>query len=65
MASIDALLVSCPVTVFDIKKSTKEELLRLSSSSNHLKVHLHDKDPTGTEEYAWQLFYKRQWNDSI
>ncbi|KAG7346671.1 hypothetical protein IV203_005740 [Nitzschia inconspicua] len=51
--------------IFDMKKSTKEELLRLSSSSSHLKVHPHDEDPTGTEEYAWQLFYKRDLDDNI
>jgi hypothetical protein len=55
---IDASLVSCPATVFDIKKNTKEELHRLLSYSSFLIVHLHDKDPTGTEESAWQLFYK-------
>ncbi|KAG7338720.1 hypothetical protein IV203_037322 [Nitzschia inconspicua] len=65
MASIDASLVSCPAIVFDLKKSTKEELLRLSSSSSHLKVHPHDEDPTGTEEYAWQLFYKPDLDDNI
>jgi hypothetical protein len=58
MVLIDALLVSCPVIVFDIKRSMKAELHRLLSSSRYLKVHLHDKDPTETEEFAWQLFYK-------
>jgi hypothetical protein len=32
MALIDALLVSCPATVFDIKKSTKEEFVRVRST---------------------------------